>query len=208
MSSRMNADERRKQILTAATRVFAESNYGAARVAAIAEAGGVSEALLYKHFPSKKALFCEILERVGVRIVEIWEKAVANETDALEALRRAGEIYVDNLRDHRAEAALQFQALAETADPEIAAVLRTNHLRYIAFFEELVRRGQHQGVIRCDLDPHVVATILNGTGLTFTLVQRLDLEGADVGPGPMITAQLDWLSQSPQPSQLKEKEGP
>ncbi len=204
----MSADERRKEILIAATSVFAESNYSGARVAAIAEAAGISEALLYKHFPSKKVLFCEILQRVGLRIVEIWEKAVANETDALEALRRAGEVYVDNLRSHRAEAALQFQALAETSDPDIAAALRTNHLRYIAFFEELVKRGQYQGVIRGDVDPHVAATILNGTGLTFTLAQRLDLEGADASPAPMIAAELDWLSQPLHPTQLKEEECP
>ncbi|MCP3936746.1 MAG: TetR/AcrR family transcriptional regulator [Actinomycetia bacterium] len=201
----MNADERRREILTAATNIFAQSNYRAARVAAIAEAAGVSEALLYKHFPSKKALFCEILQRVGLRIVEIWEKTVADETDALEALRRAGEVYVDNLRNHHAEAALQFQALAETADPDIAAVLRMNHLRYITFFEKLVKRGQHQGVIRADVDPHVAANILNGTGLTFTLVQRLDLDGPDASPAPMIAAELDWLSQPAQPSETKEE---
>ncbi len=195
MSTRLSAADRRKEILKAATMVFARANYRGAGVAAIAESAGVSEALLYKHFASKKAMFCEILERTGVRIVEVWEKAVAEEPDALSALRHAGDIYLENLHSHPDEAILQFQALAETADPDIAAVLRSNHLGYIGFFEALIARGQSDGTIRTDVDPHVAAVILNGSGLTFTLSQVLNLDPDEEGAQPMIRTQLDWLAQ-------------
>ncbi|MCP4959247.1 MAG: helix-turn-helix transcriptional regulator, partial [Actinomycetia bacterium] len=75
----MDAVQRRKEIMAAAVEVFAESNYRGGGVAAIARRAGVSEALLYKHFSSKKALLCEILERVGTSIPAIWEKASAGE---------------------------------------------------------------------------------------------------------------------------------
>jgi AcrR family transcriptional regulator len=58
---RMSAEERRLAILHAAAPVIAQAGLRGASVREIAEAAGVSEALLYKHFPSKQALYAEAL---------------------------------------------------------------------------------------------------------------------------------------------------
>jgi AcrR family transcriptional regulator len=58
-SRRMTADERRQSILRAAAPVIARSGFNGTSVRDIASAAGVSEALLYKHFPSKQALYLE-----------------------------------------------------------------------------------------------------------------------------------------------------
>lgn len=197
MSARLPTAERRHGIVRAATEVFAASNYRAAGIADIARRAGVSEPLIYRHFAGKKALFVDILERIGRRIVEIWAEAVAGAPDALAALRQAGEVYVENLRAHPDEARLQFQALAEAADPEIAAVLRENHRRYVEFFEGLIVRGQAEGVIRPEVDAHAVAWLLDGTGFTFTLTRLLDgdLDAAQVDH--VIKGLLDWLAAPP-----------
>jgi AcrR family transcriptional regulator len=57
----MTAEERRRAILAAAGPVIAQSGLRGASVREIAEAAGVSEALLYKHFPSKQALYDEAI---------------------------------------------------------------------------------------------------------------------------------------------------
>jgi len=57
----MTADERREAILHAAAPVIAQAGFEGTSVRDIAEAAGVSEALLYKHFPSKRALYDEAL---------------------------------------------------------------------------------------------------------------------------------------------------
>lgn len=62
-SKRMTADQRKQAILRAAAPVLAQSGLRGASVREIAEAAGVSEALLYKHFPSKQALYDETLAR-------------------------------------------------------------------------------------------------------------------------------------------------
>ncbi|MCP3935912.1 MAG: TetR/AcrR family transcriptional regulator [Actinomycetia bacterium] len=190
----MDAVQRRKEIMAAAVEVFAESNYRGGGVAAIARRAGVSEALLYKHFSSKKALLCEILERVGTSIPAIWEEATAGEPTALAALGTAGELYLRNLAVHPAEAALQFRALAETSDPEIAAVLAANHRGYVEFFEQLLLRGQGDGSIRADIDAHAAALTLNASGLAFTLNQQLGLDPDGAEARSVMRAQLDWLA--------------
>jgi AcrR family transcriptional regulator len=55
--SRLSAEERREAILRTARHVFAERGFHGTTTRQLAEAAGVSEALLYKHFPTKEALY-------------------------------------------------------------------------------------------------------------------------------------------------------
>jgi AcrR family transcriptional regulator len=55
--TRLSGEERRGSILRAAARVFAENGFRGTTTKALAEAAGVSEALLFKHFPSKEAIY-------------------------------------------------------------------------------------------------------------------------------------------------------
>jgi AcrR family transcriptional regulator len=56
-SSRLSAEERREAIIKAVRQVFAEKGFHGTTTRELAEAAGVSEALLFKHFPTKEALF-------------------------------------------------------------------------------------------------------------------------------------------------------
>src|ERR1043165_7671398 len=58
--SRMSTDERRAAILQAVRKVFAEKGFHGSTTRELAEAAGVSEALLFKHFPSKDVLYEEV----------------------------------------------------------------------------------------------------------------------------------------------------
>ena len=55
--TRLRAAERREKILDAARRVFLENGFAGARTRRIAEEAGITEALLYRYFPSKSAIF-------------------------------------------------------------------------------------------------------------------------------------------------------
>lgn len=56
-SQRLDAAERRLAIVSSTMPLFAERGYAAVTTRELAEAAGVSEALLYRHFPSKEALY-------------------------------------------------------------------------------------------------------------------------------------------------------
>ncbi|MGH3699716.1 MAG: TetR/AcrR family transcriptional regulator, partial [Pseudonocardiaceae bacterium] len=60
---RMPRDERRAQLLAAATDVFVNNGYYATVMDDIAERAGVSKPVLYQHFPSKLELYLALLER-------------------------------------------------------------------------------------------------------------------------------------------------
>ncbi len=61
---RLASADRRESILAAATRAFAAEGLGGARTQQIAKAAGISEALLFRHFPSKQALYDAVHERL------------------------------------------------------------------------------------------------------------------------------------------------
>ena len=59
---RMDAADRRTAIVHVATPLFARRGFAGTTTKEIAEAAGVSEALLFRHFPTKAALYEEILK--------------------------------------------------------------------------------------------------------------------------------------------------
>ena len=59
--TRLDSDGRRKAIVSAAVPLFARNGFAGTTTRELAAAAGVSEALLFKHFPSKQLLYREIL---------------------------------------------------------------------------------------------------------------------------------------------------
>ena len=73
MKARLARSERQKQILEAAVRHFAQHGFSGAKTRGIALDCGVTEALLFQHFPSKKDLYRKILDsRMGHPAREIF----------------------------------------------------------------------------------------------------------------------------------------
>src|SRR5258708_20003763 len=57
ITAKLSGEERRAAILKAVRQVFAEKGFDGTTTRELADAAGVSEALLFKHFPNKEALF-------------------------------------------------------------------------------------------------------------------------------------------------------
>jgi AcrR family transcriptional regulator len=78
---RLPRDQRRIQLLDAASEVFASKGYHAAAMDDIADAAGVSKPVLYQHFPSKLDLYLALLDQSCYRLVEVVEDALASTDD-------------------------------------------------------------------------------------------------------------------------------
>lgn len=75
--TRLSADDRRDQILAAARTAFLRAGYAGTRIRDISEEAGVNEALLYRHFESKAAIFdaaiAQPLEDMVERLLELGD---------------------------------------------------------------------------------------------------------------------------------------
>ncbi len=101
---RLKADARRQQMIDSARDVFLERGLDGSRTKDIAQAAGVSEAIIYRHFSSKEEFFeAAILEPLGDHLTsfakltadfaalrgrERYERSVAVHRDALESMQR------------------------------------------------------------------------------------------------------------------------
>ena len=114
----MTGDLRRQLILSAAKRCFARHGFAGTTTKSVAAAAAISEGLLFKHFPTKSALYAEIL---------------SEECEADPALHRLLELEpsTQTLVVLIREMVRHFQGVAEAPDQQEAQRLRlmiTSHL--------------------------------------------------------------------------------
>ena len=173
---RLPAEERKKQILKCAVKVFARTNYRRTKVADIAAEAGISEAAVYKYFPTKKAIFLEVIQHMSERIITFWQEEVDKEERALIVLKNMGITYLRRMLKHPEELKVQFQAISEVDDKDILDQLHQDHENYIRFVEKVVRKGIKQGTIRKDLDVESMAFLFDGLGILINMMKLLSFE--------------------------------
>ena len=71
--TRLDVDERRRQLLETGARVFTESAYDEVSMAAVAREAGISKGLLYHYFPSKRDFFVATLEAAASELAALTE---------------------------------------------------------------------------------------------------------------------------------------
>jgi AcrR family transcriptional regulator len=87
---RMTGDLRRQLILGAAKRCFARNGFAGTTTKSVAAAASISEGLLFKHFPTKSALYAEILaEECEADPAMHWLLGLEPSTETLVVLIRA-----------------------------------------------------------------------------------------------------------------------
>ncbi|WP_280331234.1 TetR/AcrR family transcriptional regulator [Nocardia wallacei] len=79
---RLSAEDRRTVLVEAGARLFAERAYDAVLMEDVAAAAGVSRALVYRHFPSKRQLFIAVYEQAVEQLL------TATQLDPAEPLPR------------------------------------------------------------------------------------------------------------------------
>jgi AcrR family transcriptional regulator len=147
--SRLQTDERRRQLLEAGARVFTEHSYDDASMAEVARAAGISKGLLYHYFPSKRDLFVATLEAAAAELREITRPDPA--LPIPEQLAGALDAYLRWIEEH-ADSYVKLLESATGSDDvrSYMAQMRANTVERM--LEVLVRSG----------DPAAVRTALHG----------------------------------------------
>jgi AcrR family transcriptional regulator len=147
--SRLQTDERRRQLLEAGARVFTERSYDDASMAEVARAAGISKGLLYHYFPSKRDLFVATLEAAAAELREITQPDPA--LPLPEQLVAALDAYLRWIEEH-ADSYVKLLESATGSDDvrSYMAQMRANTVERM--LEVLVRSG----------DPAAVRTALHG----------------------------------------------
>jgi AcrR family transcriptional regulator len=121
MSMRLPAQQRRTQLLSVAIEVFAERGFHATSMDEVAEAAGVTKPVLYQHFPSKRALYRELLDDVDAQLVARIVDATSGATTGRGRTQEGFAAYFRFVAENRAAFRLLFGASVRN-DSEFAAV--------------------------------------------------------------------------------------
>jgi len=170
---RMRKADRKRQLLAHAKQLFLTHGYQNTTTEKIADAAGVTEPVLYRHFESKKALFLEVLQEIRAATLNRWNAETSAIADPLAKLHAIADMYLGSTRDHAVEFRIMHRALLDSDDEEIAACLRSFYLDSETLLAQVISEGQQSGVFRRDLDPRVGAWELIRTALGYTLTLPL-----------------------------------
>src|SRR5271155_2451881 len=102
-ASRMRKADRKRQLLRHAKHLFVTLGYQQTTTEKIAQAAGVTEPVLYRHFSSKKALFLEVLHDIREATIHRWQNETATIRDPLRRLRAIVDLYLGSTREHALE---------------------------------------------------------------------------------------------------------
>src|SRR5665647_2663065 len=168
-TTRISKDERRREIIEAATREFAVGGLHGTPVEAIAKQVGVSQPYLFQLFGTKKELFIAAVRRTFERTIGAFRAAAAEagEDAGTEAVLMNMGLAYHRLLDDRQLLLMQMQAYAACADDEIREVVREEMLRLASFVQSA--SGAPDATVREWL----------AQGMLMNVVAAMDLSGVD-----------------------------
>jgi AcrR family transcriptional regulator len=158
------------KILQAALECFAELSYEGTRVRHVAERAGVSDAALYRHYPSMQALALELYARHFVAYADELDQATSVGT-AEERLRRAVRL---TLATYRADPAAFTFAVLRT--PTFLPNLPRDTKSPIGTLARVIAAGQRDDEVRAG-KPELLASIFIGCILRPIIVARFAAPG-------------------------------
>jgi AcrR family transcriptional regulator len=183
--------ERKQQLLDAAAALFASTGYAATRIEDICRTAGVAKGLFYWYFPTKQALFVELVRTMRHRLRRAQADAMAPDADALVRLRQGTEASVRFIAEH----APYFSFLdVERADSGHAALLREGNDVALGDVRVLVRAAQREGSVP-DHDATLLALGVLGAVSSFSHAWRnghIELEADELASfvGEWVTRAL------------------
>jgi AcrR family transcriptional regulator len=145
----LRSEETRQKISQSALKLFAEKGYDATGVAEICESSEVSKGAFYHHFPSKQAIFLELLKEWLASLDMELGRAMGRSSTVPEGLlAMASEMReVFAAADGRLPLFMEFWQQARR-DPLVWKEFISPYRRYQEYFARIVQKGIDEGSLR------------------------------------------------------------
>jgi AcrR family transcriptional regulator len=174
-SGRMAGEERKLQILRVAVRLFSQRGFSGTTTREIAQAAGVSEAMVFRHFANKEELYAAILDHKACSSV-IWDPTELVAAAILEKDDRAvfEGVALGALEAHEQDGEFQRLLLHSALEEhELARMFwERTVLQFYEFLGEYIQQRQRDGVFR-KVNPKIVVRALIGMIIHHSLNNNL-----------------------------------
>jgi AcrR family transcriptional regulator len=163
-TSRTRLERREREILRAATELFASNGFHTTSTRRIAEAAGVSEGTVFHYFGSKHDLMLAILDRFYSERLSRNAEAILN--DVMGTRERLRALALNHVQELAADRALMMRLIQVYIGVDLLYVhgdgdgealaqdspIRALNRSYVGYFDRVLREGIARGEIRGDIE--------------------------------------------------------
>ena len=188
-SARLPTEERQALIVAAAIALTGRNSPDAVTTGDIAREVGVTQGALFKHFPSREAIWLAVMEWVTLHLLERLDGAarapaeIGSASPALDALARVFAAHIKFVRECPGVPRLIFHDLQQPADSPLKRQLGLLLQQYRQMLTRLLQDAVKHGEVPANLDIAASTTMFIG------IVQGLAMQSILNGPGADLSAE-------------------
>ena len=165
--SRKRADDRKSEIVMIALRLADELGPDRLTTNAVAKVVGLSEPGIFRHSPTKQALWEEIATDISTRLKFAWEKALGSNASPESRIVALVDAQLGLIEANPAIPAILFSRELRVANDALRQTFVGLMTTFHGILAGELARAREAGTIRLDLDP------TDGAVLLISLVQGL-----------------------------------
>ncbi|MEO6992224.1 MAG: TetR family transcriptional regulator [Lacunisphaera sp.] len=179
-SNYLPADQRRAVTVETIIDLAAEQNPSEITTSAIADRMNLTQGALFRHFPTKDAMWQTVMEWVAEQLLARIDQAAHGAASPLAALEAMFLAHLDFVAKHPGIPRMLFGELQRAKDTATKRVVRTLLTHYAQRLHTLLEQGKEQGEVAADVEVKAAVTLFIG------LVQGLIMQWLIVGKIPRI----------------------
>ena len=176
MSGRQSAEERKAQIVAEVLRLADEIGPDRLSTTDVARAIGLSQPAIFRHFPTKGALWLAVAEDIADRLQSYWAAAEAGATGPHERLKALIGAQLTAIAETPALPSILFSRELQVDNPALREVFRKLLGAFQGRLVAAIRDLQAAGHLRRNVGPEDVAILLTslvqGVAIRWTLGAR------------------------------------
>lgn len=175
----LSADERRVVTIEAVIELAGEQNPRAITTAAIARRMGLTQGALFRHFPTKEAVFQAVMAWVAERLLARVDRAATAAASPMAALEAMFLAHVAFIEQHPGIPRMLFGELQDPGDSLPKQMVETMLRHYGERLQRILSDGRDRGDFHAALDIDAAATQFIGTiqGLVIRSLLAGDVRG-------------------------------
>ncbi|PWB57880.1 MAG: TetR family transcriptional regulator [Nitrosomonadales bacterium] len=173
---RLSAEARQEQIVQVAVDLAGERGMQGVTTQDMADAMGLTQGAIFRHFPSKDAIWLAAMSWIRERLMGVLGAAAKEASDPLDALERMFHAHVSFIAKHPAIPRMVFSGQMLHDSPKLKALVQEIVSGYEDRLVALLREAREAGLARADLDEQSAAILF--IGMIQGLVVQITIFGA------------------------------
>lgn len=159
----LSAQERRAATIETVVQLAGSQNPGDITTTAIAGHMNLTQGALFRHFPSKEAIWQAVMEWVADRLLTRVDHAAEDQHSPLAAMRAVFMTHAEFVADHPGVPRMMFGELQRTGTTPAKRIAQDLMRHYRVRLQRLIEQGKAVGELPVTLDDEAATTLFIGT---------------------------------------------